>query len=96
MADQPPPADLPAEPYAAVMAEPSLKKNVKLMYSDQVMQLLAETISANLVNWQLVLAPPGKWGKGRFLDKLVDYITEFNGCPKAIFEAQLHQAGSQQ
>ena len=42
------------------------------------MLLVAQIISANLLNWGMVLAPPGKHGKGRFIDKLVDFINSYD------------------
>ncbi len=75
MAELPASLDLPADhAAAALLTEIPTKRNAKLVGSDQLMLLEAQIISANLLNWGVVLAPPGKHGKGRFIDKLVDFI----------------------
>ena len=74
MAEPPAGLGLPADHAAALLTENPSKKNAKLVGSDQLMFLINQIISANLLNWGMVLVPPGNHGKGGFIDKLVDFI----------------------
>ena len=65
---------MPADHAAALLTENLSKKNANLVGSDQLIFLIAQIISANLLNWGMVLVPPGNHGKGRFIDKFVDFI----------------------
>jgi len=88
--------ELSAETSAAALVDSSTKKIQKLVVSDQVMCLLAHIILTNLSSWHLVLAPPGKHGEGRFVDKLVDLST--HAITKSFEEGKLQmkqlQSGS--
>ncbi len=74
MAELPAGLDLPADHAAALRTKNLSKKNANLVRSDQLMFFIAQIISANLLNWGMVLVPPGNHGKGRFIEKLVDFI----------------------